>query len=95
MPCNTTQTAEVELGKVNKELFAAAIASDAIRTLGISGYIEADGKVRLRYQNTIDAQEATRLVKQAYSRQVVFSQAKRYGWVVKETKANQFEVTRR
>ena len=95
MSCNSTVNAEVDLGKVNKDLFDKTMNSIELFKLGIEGYVGADGKARLRYPNTLNEQEATRLVKQQYSRQVVFSQAKRYGWTVRETKTNQFEVTRR
>jgi hypothetical protein len=89
MPCDTIQTAEVALGKVDQTLLKEAMAA-----LGVTNYayIQATGELTMRSRGE---QPTVAQVKQAYSKQVVFSQAKKYGWKVTETAPNKFEVFKR
>lgn len=95
MPCDSIKTAKVELGKVDPALFAEA-AKMVAQNCGIIARL-VNGKPEIRWSaiGGLDEDRATRMVKQAYSRQVVLSQAKRYGWQVSETKPNVFQVSKR
>lgn len=97
MPCNTLQRAKVNLGKTDKNLLTLAFAETA-RQHGIYAERVVEHnvvKTLMRYPRTMTSEQATMLVKQEYSRQVVLSQAKRYGWQVTETKRNVFQVVKR
>lgn len=87
-PCWTIQTTTVELGQnINEELLQLAMGE-----LGYSEYQytfhAASGQI------TVDGEIELNKVKRAYSRQVVLSQAKRFGWKIKETGEYQYEVIR-
>jgi hypothetical protein len=87
MPCDTIRTVQVDIGKLDPTLAAAAIAA-----LGWSGSVSySNGKLSVR-GNIPDAQEQ---VKQAYSAEVVKSQAKKYGWQLKQTAPFKFEVVKK
>jgi len=88
MPCWTVQTATVDIGKVDEKLLGAAMAA-----LGLHQYAYADGKVTVRGRY-VDEEQLGK-IKVEYSRQVVFSQAKRFNWQMKEVAANKWEVIRR
>ena len=85
MPCDTITTAEVEIGKLDPKLL-----SDAMLFLGVVRYTYANGKLEMQSRNDVSLAQ----VKVAYSRAVVLSQARKYGWKVKETQPNRFEVNR-
>jgi hypothetical protein len=82
MPCDTIQTTTVNLGKVNGDLLAKAMQS-----IGCP-YFTYDGE-RVRVAGKDVTQNE---IKVAYSRQVVMSQAQRFGWQFKQTGPNKFEV---
>lgn len=88
MPCDTIQTMSVNLGKVDRELLAQALTQ-----LGITRW-ELKGET-LTVQGRRVSDELAKQIKVAYSRQVVLSQAKRFGWTMKEVAANKWEVVRR
>ena len=83
MPCNTIQTSTVDIGKLDPVLANAALAK-----LGVDGTY-SNGKLITR--GSVDVAE----FKQAYSAQVVTSQAKKFGWNLKEVAPNKFEVMKR
>lgn len=89
MPCDTIQTATVDLGKLDPVLLDLAMAD-----LGLTGryvYDRAIGKITMRgYGQPTEAQ-----IKQAYSAQVVKQTAKKFGWQIKETGRFQYAVTKR
>lgn len=82
MPCDTVSTAKVKLNaaSIDSKLLQAAMA-----TLGVGQYdynLNSNGEITVRNQRS--STEFTAKVNQAYSKQVVTSQAKRFGWQVKE-----------
>ncbi len=87
MPCYTVQTANIELGKVDASLLAAAMVA-----LGLSAYSYANGVLTI--QGRAASSDLVSQVKRSYSEQVVMSQAKRYGWQVSKVGAGQFQVTK-
>jgi hypothetical protein len=88
MPCDTVQTARVELGNVDKVLLGAAMAQ-----LNLRNYSYQNGVLVIKGQRA--SAELTSQVKRAYSSQVVQSQAKKFGWQMKQTGDMQWQVTRR
>lgn len=88
MPCNTIQTATIKLDKAQPELLKAALAA-----MGITSYNFQSGVLSLRGMTMTPKLEAQ--IKQNYSKQVVLSQAKKFGWQVKETSPFQFNVIKR
>ena len=88
MPCWTVQTASIDIGKVDADLLRAAMTA-----LGFPRYQYADGKVTV--QGRYVPEEQLGKIKVEYARQVVFSQAKRFNWQMKEVAANKWEVIRR
>ena len=95
MPCDTIQTAGIELGKVDPALMSATLSD--LNAKGIRVWQASDKKWNVGVTNggkwTLES--ATAQVKQAYSHQVVLSQAKKYGWQVTKTSENQYRVVRR
>lgn len=88
MPCNTIQTATVELGKVNTDLLRIALEG-----IGISNYQFQNGVLTI--QGRTLPRDLEMKVKQSYSRQVVMTQAKKFGWQLKEVKPFQYQITKR
>lgn len=80
---------EVDIDKMDPGLASAAIGA-----LGLSGTVEyLNGKLVIygpANRETIAAQ-----VRQAYSAQVIQSQAKKYGWQLKEVAPFKYQVVRR
>jgi hypothetical protein len=77
MPCFTIQETKVDLGKVNADLLKVAMAA-----LGVTDYEynPKAGKVTMRGQSlSVDE------IRHEYTKQVVLSQAKRFGWTVKQS----------
>lgn len=74
MPCWTIQETKIDLGKVNADILKAAMAA-----LGVSDYRMNGNKLIMRDTAVTESD-----VKRAYSKQVVVSQAKRFGWNLKE-----------
>ena len=87
MPCNTLTEAQVELGKCEPTLLA-----EAMKQLGVQNYLHNAKTGTLTMSG--NRQPTLAEVKVAYSRQVVQSQARRYGWKITETAPNRFEVRR-
>lgn len=99
MPCDTITTVQVELGKMNADLlFSALKEMDLNPTRMINGMILfGDGewhdpsKGETMLQTWRDASE----IKRAYSAEIIKSQAKKYGWQLKQTGKYEFAVTKR
>lgn len=98
MPCNTVSTVQVQLDKANVDLMQAALTALKLRPyrqgtalmFGNGEWIDtATGKSALA--PTRNPAE----IKRAYSAEVVKSQARKYGWSLKETAPFQYEVTKR
>ena len=94
MPCDTIQTAGIELGKVDPVLMSATLSITG-QQHGITARLGSDGKWIIRHSPRHTDEQATALLKQTYSHQVVLSQAKKYGWQVTKTSENQYRVVRR
>src|SRR5206468_1312352 len=95
--CDTIRSTQVNLGKVSAEILAAALNAlglNAVRTGNhvtfSNGYY--NGTLTLYGQ---DVEKRTQAIKQGYSAEVVKSQAKKYGWQVKTTGQNKFEIQKR
>jgi hypothetical protein len=99
MPCYTIQTVSVNLGKANLDLLEQALqviyprtvlrTGDVIRFNNGESYNATTQELRIRNA------DSAKLIKRAYSAEVVKSQAKRFGWAIKETAPFQFEVQKR
>lgn len=98
MPCDRIQRTDVDLGKVDPTLLAAAL-----NALHLNAVHQGE-RIYFRngsYQNGtltlqgVNVDERTATIKQAYSGQVVRSTAKKYGWQVKEVAQNKFQVVKR
>lgn len=99
MPCDTIQTVSVKFGtNTDRKLLEAAF-----RELGQPIYpshsadfiMAGNGWVNVRTGESKLPVDVAEKIKAAYSRQVVLSQAKRYGWQMKETGPNKWQVVRR
>lgn len=100
MPCYTIQTVSVNLGKANLDLLEQALKVLYPNTV----YRSAPNRIRFNNGESYDADtqelkirsaDGAKLIKRAYSAEVVKSQAKRFGWQIKETAPFQFEVLKR
>lgn len=90
MPCNTIQTATVELGKVDEKLLVAAMNELGF---GERSYVHQNGQLTVNGRALPSDLQA--VIKKQYSKQVVLSQAKKFGWQVKAVGEFEFQVTRR
>jgi hypothetical protein len=106
MPCNTVQTSTVMLKAADRDLLALALADlgatdirkderglhFTLRGKGISGVVDADGRCTTTssYGRTLDANDINR----AYSHRVIQTQAKKYGWSLKQN-GDKYVVTKR
>lgn len=102
MPCDTITTVSVELGKVNPDLLF-----NSLKALGLNPIKWSDngtiyfGPSSQEYHNPETGE--TKLakgrnaaeIKRAYSAEIIKSQAKRYGWSLKETAPFQYTVVKR
>lgn len=102
MPCWTVSTVEVAVEKMNPELLMAALTAlklDPFQTVGRitfgsgSTYDIVTGRMILK--TTRDVTTLTKEIKRAYSAEVVKSQAKKYGWSIKQTAPYEYEVVKR
>lgn len=59
--------------------------------------IAADGQLEMSGSYLTEAQtnELGNAVRQAYSREVVMTQARKFGWLIQEKEPNQFTIVRR
>lgn len=103
MPCYTRINSTVEFGPATD----AALLAAALRGLGYTVTQMGKNLSFARYDNdvvtgtyangrmTISGTVDQNLLKRAYSAEVVKSSAKRFGWQVKQTGPQQFQVTKR
>lgn len=101
MPCHTISIVTVELGKLNADLAKAALEAMGLNPQvntatgelyhWAGSYNPTTGKAVWR------GQDRSTELKRYYSAEVVKSQAKRYGWTIRQSAQNpwQYEVTRR
>ena len=100
MPCDSIRSTDIDLGKSDGGLIHAALKEMGLNpqayTKGGIIYFNGgefdtrDNVLTLRGSNV---QERTRELKQAYSGEVVKSQAKRFGWALKQSNENKYEYT--
>lgn len=98
MPCDTITTMKVNLGNVNFEQLV-----EALKAMGQTPIVEND-LVYFGYGESfnnktkelrIKSQDKVAEIKKAYSAQVVKSQAKRFGWQLKEIAPYEYQVMKR
>ena len=89
MPCDTVQTASVELKNADKNLLAIALD-----LLDIRNWTYQENVLTIKGMSKISGDLLSK-IKQEYSTQIVLSQAKRFGWQMKEIAPKQWEVIRR
>lgn len=100
MPCDQIRTVEVNVGKMNVDLLAEGLRSTGQRVMLSGGIVYFDvGQYDVK-MGTVTARvgsedEVAAFVKRSYSRAVVLSQARKYGWQMKEVEPNKWEVTKR
>jgi hypothetical protein len=87
MPCDTIRTVKVDIGKMDPGLAAAALTA-----LGWDGFARYSNAQLILKRDVANAEEQ---FKQAYSAEVVKSQAKKYGWQLKQTAPFKFEVVKK
>lgn len=87
MPCDTISTMEIEVGNLDPTLAAAAITSAGLRGTYLKGSLELRG--------VSDQNQAKSIFKQAYAGEVIKSQAKKFGWSLRQTSKFEYEVTKR
>lgn len=102
MPCDTIQTASVDLralGKLDAQLMLAALNG-----LKLGASITSDGVIRFGRGETINVRTGesqfsslrdANEIRRAYSNQVVQYQAKKNGWTLKQTAPGQYEAMKR
>lgn len=108
MPCNTIQTAQIELGKMEPSLFVKALEELGLHPrlsqngerIGFDNgsFHIPTGKATLQLRGSFYGKTEDEILagfKVAYSKQIVFSQAKKFGWQMKEIAQNKWEVVRR
>jgi hypothetical protein len=101
MPCHTTQTVTVALGKVDLDLFETALKTElklATHRHGKRLYFGGTGREYLDTETgtvAVRDQSQVAVMKRAYSATIVKAQAKRHGWTLKETGPYQYEVVKR
>jgi hypothetical protein len=100
MPCDTITTVSVALGKVDMVLLEKALnvlypnsvyrsGPEMIR-FGINEYYDKQAQ-----SLAVRTQDQVAQIKRAYSAEVVKSQARKYGWTLKETAPFQYQITKR
>lgn len=98
MPCYTVQTVGVVLKVSDLDLLRAAIKSLGMVPAGTGQTIyfgNGESFDKERGELRVTSQERAALIKRAYSAEVVKSQARRFGWHLKQTGEYQYEVMKR
>lgn len=102
MPCDSITTVEIEAGKMNPQLAKAALEAmgltvthDKLNTYTHEkgSYNHATGEcvwTLSRYNRAETAESLTAEFRRQFSKQVITSQAKRFGWQLRPNKANPF-----
>lgn len=98
MPCDTVQTMAVALKVADLALLFKALDALKMRPVMYGNTIqfgnsESFNKDTQELRVTNEAKVAR--IKQAYSAEIVKSQARRYGWTLKETAPFQYVITKR
>lgn len=101
MPCDTIREVKVDAGKFQKEYLLAALKDLGLEpeehkngtiTFGRGEkYNPATGQITQSYGSGTPVEK----IKQSYAAAIVQAQAKRFGWQLKKTAGNKFEVLKR
>lgn len=98
MPCNTLTSVKLALEKANMTLLRKAIESiyGTIYTQTADYMSWPNGSYdRNKGMLTVRSESKGNEIRRAYSTQIVKQQAARFGWQVKSTGTNQFELNKR
>lgn len=104
MPCDTIQESKVTFGaNTDRNLLLAALVAAGVKpvlkgdTMTFQGgsYNCKNHEFTFQGLNQAKADERVKEFKRAYSGQVVLSQAKRFGWQVKQTGQYAYEIMKR
>jgi hypothetical protein len=106
MPCDSISTAEIDAGKFSGPHLLAALTAlglnprhEAYKTYTFAGgtFRSDTGKFTFTggYVNDRYAAEKTAQIKRAYSAEVLKSQAKRFGWQLKQTGPQKYVIQKR
>ena len=100
MPCDQIRTVTVDVGKMDVAILTDGLRSAGQRVLLSGGIVYFDVGMYDPKAGTIQArvgteEEVAAMVKRSYSRGVVLTTAKKYGWQMKETEPNRWEVVKR
>lgn len=108
MPCDSIIMANVEFNMQSTDM---KLFEEALRALGysyqktydgnpyfvrdnVTGVLK-DGKIKMTYPDGMNNAELQAEIKRAYSTEVVKSQAKKFGWQLKEKSPGKFAVIKR
>lgn len=98
MPCDSIRETQIDLGKINPEILTAALNRLGLNARIQNGIIRFTGGTFYEGRLTstsLNAEEQAKEIRRAYSGEVIRTQARKYGWQVKETGKNQLEVIKR
>lgn len=98
MPCDTITTVGVKLAVADLTLLVAALRVLNLnpRRVGEMIYFGASESFYKPAQRlSVRSESTVAKIKQAYSAEVVKSQAKRFGWTLKETSPFNYQVVKR
>ena len=100
MPCWTVRTTTLSTQKFDHKLLEQALQALGYRVnrsgprVSWNGGHYENGEILFREGAEIAARTLN-LIKQAYSTQIVMQTSRKYGWQLKQTAANKFQVVRR
>ena len=98
MPCDSVITVSLELKGADLDLLKKALEATGERVYGATKdqiswyggeYDRRTGVIKVKNE------ASGKLIKKAYSAEIVKAQAKRFGWQLKETSAFTYEITKR
>lgn len=96
MPCYTITTVQVEWAHVKTDILKRALETMGHRVTetanGLSWNYGRSSFVNGRL--TVSSESEVTSIKRAYGTETVKTQAKRFGWRIRELKDGQFEVTK-
>lgn len=104
MPCDTIRTTQIDMGKLDAPTLTTALNRMGLGATNHQGLVSFSGGTYNVATGQLDARSNRRgfnadslknNIRKAYSGEVIRSQAKRFGWQVKELGNNKFEVVKR
>ena len=91
MPCDQIRTVTLNIGKCDKTLLSAAMQELGYAT----GWTYNEQSQTILIKGRTAGNVEVNQIKQAYSRQVIQSQAQRFGWKLLKQEGNQFTYQKR